>query len=102
MPKFNVKYVDSITEPGANLILAERSHETLVQSILKRIDISVEKHGSIGIAVGGHHDCAGNPVTYEEQKRHIMSGIAYLGNQYRDIPIIGLWVDENWRVHEIG
>jgi len=100
--RFHVDYVDSVTEPGPNLILAKRSHETLVQSILNRVNISVEKHGSVGIAVAGHHDCAGNPAGREEQKQDIIAAIEFLGNQYRDTPVIGLWVDENWRVHEIG
>ena len=60
--RFNVEYVDSVTEPGPNLLLAERTHEDMVQSILRRIRISVEKHSSVAIALAGHHECAGNPA----------------------------------------
>ena len=42
--RFNVEWVDSITEPGPNLILSEKKDDLLVQSIIKRLDISVNKH----------------------------------------------------------
>ncbi|MGA1874710.1 MAG: carbonic anhydrase [bacterium] len=99
--RFNAEHVDVITEPGPNLILAKRTDEDLVQSILRRINISVEKHSSVAIALAGHHECAGNPATQEGQKRHLVAGIEFLCLHYRNVPIIGLWVDENWKVHEI-
>ncbi len=99
--RFNVLYVDSITEPGPNLVLAKHTDEDLVQSVLKRINISVDKHSSVGIALVGHNDCAGNPASRDEQEQHLISGIQFLDLQYPNIPIIGLWVDENLEVHEI-
>ncbi len=99
--RFNAENVDSITEPGPNLILAKRTDEDLIQSIRRRIDISVEKHSSVGMALAGHHDCAGNPATEKEQMQHLIAGIEFLRRQYPNIPVIGLWVDEKWQVHEI-
>jgi hypothetical protein len=61
--RFNVEHVDSVTEPAPNLILAKRRDEHVVQSILSRIRVSVESHSSVGIALAGHHECAGNPAT---------------------------------------
>ncbi len=46
----NVAYVDTITEPAPNLILARQEDRDVVQSILRRGRISVEKHTSVGIA----------------------------------------------------
>ncbi|MBS3810159.1 MAG: hypothetical protein KGY38_08400 [Desulfobacterales bacterium] len=99
--RFNVLNVDSITEPGPNLILANQADQNLVQSILRRVRISVEKHASAGIALAGHHDCAGNPAGEEEQRSHLAAGIAFLRSHYQTIPIIGLWVDENRAVNEV-
>lgn len=99
--RFTVEHVDSITEPGPNLILAKRTDEDLVRSILRRIDISVENHKSVGLALAGHHDCAGNPASQEEQKQHLAAGVEFLRLRYPDIRIIGLWVDKHWKVHEI-
>ncbi len=91
---FDVKYVDSITEPGPNLILAEHKDTNYLNSIAKRIDISVNKHGSIGIAIVGHYDCAGNPATDEEQDNHTREAVKYIKRTYPNIKVIGLWVDK--------
>jgi len=66
---FSVDVVDTVTEPGPDGILASQTDPVLVDSILKRVAISVDQHGSQGIAVVGHHDCAGNPV---EKAQHLL------------------------------
>ncbi|OCC15409.1 hypothetical protein DBT_1156 [Dissulfuribacter thermophilus] len=99
--RFNVDHVDSITEPGPNIILAEQNNYFLVQSIIDRLKISIEKHKSVGVAVVGHHDCAGNPSPKEEQIVHIQKAMAFLRQQIGDTKVIGLWVDQNWVVNEI-
>ncbi len=99
--RFDVEYVDSITEAGPNRILAERRDPVLVRSILERVKISMENHGSVGVAIVGHYDCAGNPALRDEQIIHIQKAVRFLRQQYGDIEIIGLWVDKNWEVHEV-
>ena len=99
--RFNVEWVDSITEPGPNLILFEKKDDLLVQSILRRVEISVNKHNSVGIAIVGHYECAGNPAPEEEQIHQIQKSIEMIGHYYPNIEIIGLWVDGQWEVHEI-
>ena len=68
--RFGVEYVDMITEPGPNKILSDNNDATLIESLKKRVAISVEKHGSEIIAIVGHFDCAGNPVDERSQKEH--------------------------------
>jgi len=99
--RFNADYVDSITEPGPNRVLSEDQNSAQVRSILDRLQISVEKHNSVGIAIVGHHDCAGNPVLKEAQLRQIEAAVTRMGQSYSDIQIIGLWVDQDWTVHEV-
>jgi len=99
--RFNTKYVDSITEPGPNLILSKQTDSYLVESILTRLKISVEKHKSIGVAIVGHCDCAGNPAKKDDQIKHIEESIRYIRKQYEELEIIGLWVNENWKVTEV-
>ena len=41
------------------------NHSEEIALIRRAISISTEKHGSQIIAVVGHYDCAGNPVTRE-------------------------------------
>jgi carbonic anhydrase len=73
--RFRVRYVDMITEPGPCRVLAERRDKNLLASIIRRIRISVEKHGSKVIAVTAHHDCAGNPVSKTRQLRQLNRNI---------------------------
>lgn len=97
---FDAEYVDSITEPGPNKILAEGTDAEVIQSILHRLRISVEKHNSVGVAIVGHHDCAANPAGKDEQIAHIQAAIQYLREHYPTLDILGLWVDEHWGVQE--
>lgn len=99
--RFNAQYVDAITEPGPNLILGKRTDQNIVDSILRRVEISVHHHHSKGIAVVGHYDCAGNPAEKAEQILHLQDAISFLKGQYPEIKLIGLWVDEHWYVNEI-
>ena len=69
--RFNAEFVDTITEAGPNRILAEKTNQTQIQSIFNRLEISVRNHDSVGIAVAGHHDCAGNPASREDQFHHL-------------------------------
>lgn len=100
--KYNVEYVDMVTEPGPNGVLAGHGKQDLVRSILDRIDISVNKHGSEYIAVIGHHDCAGNPAGKEKQDSDTLKAVGFLESKYKGVSVIGLWVDESWNVQEIG
>lgn len=96
-----VRYVDAITEPGPCKILAENRDRQSVDSILARLKISVEKHGSKLIAVSGHYDCAGNPCGEAEQKQQVDECVKFLSPLYPDIEIIRLWIDSSWKVFEI-
>jgi carbonic anhydrase len=98
--KLGVDHVDMITEAGPVRILAENADAVALDSIRKRVLVSLEKHHSQAIAVVGHHDCAGNPVVKEEQRRQIERSIAVVGSWRLGAETIGLWVDENWQVEE--
>ena len=96
---YSRKYVDSITEAGPCKILAENSNEVLVNSILERVGISIGKHKSTLIAISGHHDCAGNPCDREGQIAQIKQSILFCMGIYPDVEVIGLWVDDEWKVN---
>ena len=100
--RLKVDYVDVITEPGPNKILADNKDATTVNSIKQRVAISVNKHGSKYIAVLGHYDCAGNPVDKEFQLAHIKASIKTVKSWEFPVQTIGLWIDENWQVNEIN
>ena len=100
--RFDVDYVDSITEPGPNLVLAQQTDMDIVKSIFSRLKISIERHASVGIAIAGHYNCVGNPASKEQQIAHTIDAVRCIKHKYGDLEVIGLWVDENWKVSEVS
>ena len=94
-------YVDMITEPGPNKILSENTEFDLIQSVRKRVEISVVKHASTKIAIIGHFDCAGNPVDKDTQLDQLKKAVQTIQSWGFQIPVIGLWVDDHWTVYQI-
>jgi hypothetical protein len=99
--RFDAEYVDVIAEPAINLVLSEQSDTNLIYSIMEKIRISVEVHKSVSVAVVGHYDCAKNPGSEEIQYQHTHQAIKYIRNKYEQLEIIGLWIDDNWKVREL-
>ncbi len=99
--KYDVDYVDVITEPGPIKILAEGAPGELVDSIRTRADISVNKHGSKVIALVGHHDCAGNPVDKETQLEQIERAVNTVSSWGFEIEIIKLFVGPEWQIERL-
>ena len=99
--KYKVDYVDAITEPGTDGILAANQDKIAIESIKRKIGISTGRHGSKHIAVAGHHDCAGNPVDKETHLANIRSAIKAVKAWDVKAEIIGLWVDDKWKVSEV-
>ncbi len=91
-------YVDNITEPGPVKILAEGRNRVLLGSIRRRVKISVERHGSELVAIIAHHDCAGNPVDEQTQRRQLERAIRRVESWGLGVRVVGLWVNERWQV----
>lgn len=101
MNRFDTTYIDSITEAGPVLYLAEKHDSQVTKSILRRIDISIKHHKSTGIAIIAHHDCAGNPVNDQSQLAQLNLAQNFLAGHYPNVNIIGLWVDSTWCISQI-
>ncbi len=97
---FEVSYVDAITEPGPDKILAE-GPDTLVESIKNRVMISVNKHGSQNVIMVSHHDCAGNPVSKEEHLGQLKKSVDVISSWELGVKIIGVWIGEDWKVNKL-
>lgn len=95
--KFGLDYVDMITEPGPDKILAERTFPN-IDSIKTRVLISVEKHGSEVIIITGHDGCAGNPVSKDAHREHILRAMKVIKSWSLPVSIYGLWLDSNWDI----
>jgi hypothetical protein len=96
-----VDYVDSITEPGPVRILAEATDAPGLESILRRLTISVARHGSRRVAIVAHADCAGNPVDKETQVNQLRSAAATVLSWGLGVQVDLLWVNDNWQVERV-
>ena len=97
---YSVDYVDMVTEPGPNKILADNTDSAIIENIKKRAEISVHHHGSKVVAIVGHFGCAGNPAPKEEQIQHLKKAEEAVKSFGFPVEIIKLWVDGDWQTVE--
>lgn len=95
---FSVDYVDTITEPGIDKLVADN---TDLESIKNKVGISINKHESELIVVSGHYDCAGNPVSNEEHITQIKKGIEVISSWNLGVKVVGVWVDDTWKINTV-
>ena len=95
---FSVDYVDTITEPGIDKLIADNTDH---ESIKIKVGISINKHESELIVVSGHYDCAGNPVSNEEHITQIKKGIEVISSWNLGVKVIGVWVDDTWKINTV-
>ena len=97
---FKAEFVDSITEPGPVRVLAQTADAAMLQSIMTRVDISVNHHGSGQIAICAHPDCAGNPVDDDIQKAQLKKAVIFLKEAYPNTAVVGFWIENNLQPQE--
>jgi hypothetical protein len=97
-----VDYVDTITEPGPVRILAAATDAAALESIKRRLDISVNKHGSTNVAIVAHTDCAGNPVDKDTQLGQLHTAAATVRSWGFGVQLDLLWLGDNWQVERVG
>ncbi|HPD30111.1 MAG TPA: hypothetical protein PLL20_08965 [Phycisphaerae bacterium] len=95
--RFHADCVDAVTEPGPDGLFS-RSQYSLIESIRRRMDISVNAHGSRVVA---HHDCAGNPVERDQHLRDLACALRCMGSWHLPVRLLGLFVNERWQVELI-
>lgn len=98
---YSADFVDSITEPGPCGILAEQNDTATIESILHRVRISTDNHGSGVVAVVGHGDCAGNPLPDDTQRDQLAKAKRFLQERLGNTDVVALWVNERWDVSAI-
>jgi len=96
---YSVDYVDTITEPGVEKKISESID---IERTKSKVDISINRHKSRVIVISGHHDCAGNPVSKEEQISQISKGIEVIKSWNFDAQVIGIWINNNWQVEKVS
>ncbi len=98
---YDARYVDSVTEAGPVRFLADGGESNEKDSILRRVAVSVNGHGSRLIAVVGHADCTGNTADIETQKAQLAASASLLAASFPEADVVGLWLDEDWVPREL-
>lgn len=98
---YQLDYVDMITEPGMDRLMVEGPAE-LLAAVRAKIDISINRHHSNIVALAGHHDCSGNPVSKEEHLKQIAQGLQTLRFWNLPVTVVGLWVNEQWQAEAVN
>ncbi len=94
---FQADYVDVITLAGPSEVIALGEKKSLIENLKFRLDISVGSHKSDAISVCGHDDCGGVPnANVEEHKKLIIKACEEVKNWNYGVPIIGLWIGNNF------
>jgi len=97
---FAVEWVDLITEPGADKVVAE-GLPGRIDAIKQKVSLSVTRHDSHVVAIAGHHDCLANPVTEKEHHEYIKQSVQRIASWSLPIRVVGLWVNERWEVEAL-
>jgi hypothetical protein len=98
---FDLDWLDTITEPGPERILADGLEVHVIENIKRRLGISIEKHGSGLIAIAAHEECAGNPVDKEEHLKHLRQAKTKVEQFGFATEIVLLWVPSGWNTVEV-
>jgi carbonic anhydrase len=103
--KYGVLYPDTITEAGLVGLLANNPSQELLDSIKKKVLISVEKHHSKGLIVHGHQGCAGNPVDDELHKEQTIEAARvirdFISEDLEVKPVFVNKTENGWIVEEL-
>jgi len=96
LENYDVKYVDMITAPGVDGLLADKNNN--VTDIFKKLTFSNDGHSTELIFIVGHHDCLANSVDYETHNEQIIDSMERIKESYSHCNVIGLWVDSKFKI----
>lgn len=109
-----VKWVDLITQPGINKVLAENTNTPIIENISDLLRLSIFKHRSRTVVIAAHHSCLGNPVDKETQLLDLEKAekrirgmidsfpLYEIGINFKDITIDCLWINEQWMPENVS
>ncbi len=100
--RFGADYVDLITEPGPDALLAEYTDKLIINSIKKRVKVSLRKHNSRIIAIAGHYDCVANPVNKRRHLQQIEESVKKIKSWGFGVSVYGLWVNRKFKAETVS
>ena len=101
MKRFDVKYVDMLTDAGPLGLLANEPDSPRALAFDERLETVIRVHDVKELAIAGHWDCRGNPVPREVQLDQQREVVLRFRERFPNLTVIGLWVGESGAVEEI-
>lgn len=98
---YYLDYIDLITEPGPDKALLYGAPET-IERIKNLVCFSIQAHSSNIVALAAHYDCLANPATKEIHLAEIRQALQVIRFWNISASLVGLWVDENGQVEQVG
>ena len=92
---YPVDYVDMLTEPGMDGLLADRTRD--IEDIVSKVRLSTRLNQAELIFVVGHYDCRGNPVSEDVHHEQIGAAVERMHEIFPCRHVIGLWINANWQ-----
>jgi len=100
--QFGAHCVDMITEPGPSKVLSKHPNKDLIALLKEKAKISIEQHRSDTLLLIAHANCAGNPVSEEQQKEELHEAVSYVASWKLPFErILALWLDPDFNVHVV-
>ena len=96
---YPVDFVDVITEAGMDRVLSKQED---ISEILRSIRVSVDLNKSTRLFIVGHYDCRGNPAKEDVHRKDISGAVRRLKGLWPSHEVIGLWVNEKWKVEAVA
>ena len=97
---FSVTYVDLITEPGPDQVVA-RTPERAQELLRAKVALSVTRHASRQLVLAGHHDCLANPVAEEEHREQLRRAVPVLLSWDLGVQVVAVWVNAGWQIEVV-
>lgn len=98
--RHGVRYVDVVTEPGMDAVLARGGHAER-DALLAKADVSRRAHGATTLVVAGHADCAGNPVPDDQHVQDVAAAVRRVQAALPEFTVVGAFVDAAGRVQTV-
>lgn len=92
---YDIKYIDIISEPGIDGILADENI-THIDSIIRKVQVCVDVHQVKEVFLSAHYNCLANPGTKEEHLVQMNKSLEKLKAIFPDLNFHKIWIDENW------
>jgi hypothetical protein len=101
---YGVEMAYKIALAGADGILS-RGHDAHKKTMIDQVELLISAGSPVAIAVIGHEDCAGNPVSNEEHCADIQCSCNVLTGVCKEIPVIGFFAkrtdDRTWHLDSV-